>query len=340
MASTIPTASVPSQPRRRATPAGDSRHVRRGFPTVFLLLSLLIFALGIGMGMLVMRQRYRAREIVVAVNGKLITKEQFYTRLEQTAGANVLQQLVGEELRLQYATKNNKLPTNAEVEQRLKEEKARPDIQKRLAAGLLSEEQLKHNLRLQMAMVGIVNKGVQVTDAEIRRFYQTNIDKKNPQARYYTPETVQLAAIVTETQSRAKQAAAALAQGSSWENVAKQYSQDMTKDKGGILPPVQRGRTRVGQIPGLEAAVFGLKIEETLGPRRFGKYWWILRCLDKRPATTIPFETVKAECRTGAMLLKGIPANQKQLETDFASFQKQARIQAFWAHYKDAVRVP
>jgi parvulin-like peptidyl-prolyl isomerase len=293
---------------------------------------------GLALGALIMRERYKrlAQEVIVSVNGANITKDQFYSRLEKAAGAQVIRAMVGEELVLQYARQNNMLPTEQQVEARLAEEKKKPNYKETLARTRLTESDLKRAFRISLAQAAVLNQGVTVTDPEIRRFYERNVDKKNPNARYYTPETIQIAVIVTRTEEEAKKARQQL-RLKSWAAVVKEFSVDMSKANNGLLPPTLRGRTRASKIAGLEDDLFRMKVGEQMGPRRFAGAWWIIRCVDRKPEKTLPFEQVKDECRTGAMLLKGIPANAKKVQEGFEEFQKKANIQAFWTQYKQAV---
>ncbi len=103
------------------------------------------------------------------------------------------------------------------------------------------------------------------------------------------------------------------------------------------MPPFPRGLGKSAKIPGLQDAIFAMKIGDTIGPRKFADAWLIIKCLDLRPATTLPFDLVKRECRTGAMLTKVPPAKIKNIQEEFVQFQKSAKIQPFWPQYKGAV---
>ncbi len=291
-----------------------------------------------GAGVFFTRQHYKAVETVASVNGTEITKGEFYRRLEMAAGVEVLRGMAGEQLTLEYARKKGVMPTEAEVQARFDQESAKPDFDQALAQRRQTPEDFKQALRVSMAQAKALGKGIAVSDAEARKFYEANISRANPLARYYTPEQVEIAVVVTQTEARSNKALADLRQDLPFSTVAKNYSQDASKDNGGVLPPVLRGRTASRKIPGLEQALFGMKIGEQIGPRKFAGVWWIIRCLDKKPEVTQPFEKVREECRTGAMLMKGIPANAKSVETDFQKFQREANIQAFWPQYHDALR--
>ena len=46
---------------------------------------------------------------------------------------------------------------------------------------------------------GAGGPGITVTDDEVKQFYDQNVDKRNPNALYYTPESVQVAIIAVNT---------------------------------------------------------------------------------------------------------------------------------------------
>src|SRR5262249_30331990 len=157
-----------------------------------------------------------------------------------------------------------------------------------------------------------MNRGVTVTDQEIRRFYDRNVDKKNSRALYYKPEIAQIAVVVTTKEEDCRKAFAEYKNGVSWKRVVQNYSEDKRNPASdGILPAIARGRTQWAKVPALEETIFGLKIGGMAGPQKFAGAWWIIRCIDKKPEKIISFEQVKEDCRTGAQLLKGIPANGK-----------------------------
>ena len=106
-----------------------------------------------------------------------------------------------------------------------------------------------------------------------------------------------------------------------------------------MIPTIVRGRNNLGKINGLEDAIFDLKIGSDLGPRQFAGAWFIIKCLDRQSARTLPFDQVKEECRAGAMLVKGLPVNGKKMEGEFQQFQKDSLCQAFWPAYKEVVKL-
>lgn len=140
------------------------------------------------------------------MNSVPIDKDQFHHALEAAAGPAVIHKLVQDELTLQFAQKKGMAPTDAKVDAKYLAFSLRPGFSTYLASHRMTPEDFKQSLRISMARAAVVGQGVTVSDADIKKFYDENTDPKNPKARYFTPETVQLAVIVTRTEAEANAA--------------------------------------------------------------------------------------------------------------------------------------
>jgi foldase protein PrsA len=304
-----------------------------------LLIGCLLFLVGAVSGGWIIRQRHRATQVVASVNGAIITDRDLFHRLEVSAGRQMMRQLVAEELRLQFARKQGIGLSEPEVEARLGALRKSPNYAKNLASSGQTEEDIKRSIRLEMAQVAVTGKGVKVTEEEMKRFYQANTDKNNPRARFYTPEAIRVAVIVTRSEQQSKQALSLMNKGSAFDKVAREYSVDPSKKQGGALPVILRGRTKLAQVRGgMEDAIFRLKIGEQLGPKKFVDSWWIIHCVDKTLPVIKRFPDVQEECRAGILLQKGMPLNARTVEKEFEAFQNAARIQAFQPKYREAIK--
>ena len=301
-----------------------------------LLSIAVVFLLGLGVGIGGLLLAQRAHSVVATVNGVPIRDRAFYHRLELAAGPQVLQQMVNEEMQIQFAAKLGVLPTDAEVEAKLAQARKQPNFAQSLAASRQTEDDLRHSLLANMAQAAVMTKGVTVTDADVQAFYNHNTDKSNPTARYYRPEATQVAVIVTPTQQAQNQALAALAAGTSFAQAAANFSTDPSKARGGLLAPLLRGRSMVSKIPKLETLLFQMQVGQQRNGVKIGSNWWIIRCVGHSPAIIQPFSAVKDEAREGAMLAKGLPVNGKAMQAAFADFQKVSDIKPIWPQYKPA----
>jgi foldase protein PrsA len=329
---------------RGARPAGpgangnarSSRDRRRmmSVPYAWVAAALIVGAIT---GALVARHRLKGHSVVVAVNGSVITADSFDHRLQLAAGEAVLRQMVNETLQLQFAAKQGVAPTDAEIEKEYAEVSQQPGFADLLAARRESIEDYKHELRVQLSQAKVLSKDMTITQPDMKQFYDTNISPANPKALFYTPASVTAAVIVNNTETASRQAFQQLNQGISFDTVARTRSDDASSSNGGVLPTIQQGRSDVRKIPGLEEAIFGLKVGDTLPPTQFGGHWWIIQCLDKKPASRRSFESVPIECRVGAMLTKGAQLNTPAVEAKYAEFRSASQMQPFWSQYANAL---
>ena len=298
------------------------------------LMLLTAVILGAAVGSLMTRQRYKAQQVVASVNGHVIHEADFLHNLEVAQGDAVLKKMVADELQLQYARKLGVYPTDAEVTAKYKTLSEQPNFGQYLASTHQSPEDIVHSIRVVLAQAALVNKGNTVSEADVRAYYARQSDKSNIPAKFYTPPSVTISVIVSSSEQTLRKAEKELASGSSFAGVAAKYSEDNSKNNGGVLPPILKGRSPSSRIPGVEDAVFSLQVGEQFGPKQLAGNWWIIRCLDKKPAALKPFEEVKAECREGALLQKSLSTTSRQVHDDYAKFEKQASFQAFWPQYK------
>jgi len=300
-------------------------------------LAALALLIGFGGGILVTRHRHNAETVIGAVNGVVITQDQLFSRLQKTSGPAVMHQMVLEQLQLQFAAKKGLLPTQAEVDQKYQQMDKNLNFQASLASSGLSLTDYKQNLRVKMAQVAVLTHGVTATDAEMHSIYAAETDPRNPKAQFYQPEAILLRAIAAPTKQTADKAAQELVANTPFEMVVSQYSVDPSKNNGGLIPTLLRGRSLLSRVPRLEQAIFNLKVGQQLGPIQINNGWWIFRCEEKRPSQTLPFNTVKDDCRVDAELVKGTKLNGKAVAAEFSDFEHKSNLQAFWPQYKLAI---
>jgi parvulin-like peptidyl-prolyl isomerase len=296
-----------------------------------------LLMVGVVLGACLMRLRRQAPQVVAAVNGVLLDRTNFGQRLELAGGPAILRGMIDEELQLQFARKKGIIPDEKEVQARFARAAQQPDFLQRLQANHRSPELYKRQLRIELAKTALLTQGVSVTDAQIQQYYQTQIDRNNPRAIYYSPEAIQIEIIVTAREEEANKALQALNSAVPFADVARRYSRDRSRAQGGQIPPYQRGRTSSSRIPELEAAIFALKVGQQWGPRRFGHTWWIVHCLNKAAERVAPFAQVKDECRMGALIARAVPLNGARITAEYDEFKRHSVIQAFDPRYASVV---
>lgn len=138
--------------------------------------------------------------------------------------------------------------------------------------------------------------------------------------------------IVTGTEAESREARTMLDTGVPFANVVQMYSHDVSRARAGVLPPITRGRSHAGAIPGLEKALFALQPGQMSGPAQFKDLWWIMRCRSRQPAVTLPYAQVRDACRVAVAQKSGGAA--RPVNTGFAAFARGANIRVFDPRYE------
>ncbi|MFH1867723.1 MAG: peptidylprolyl isomerase [Candidatus Omnitrophota bacterium] len=122
-----------------------------------------------------------------------------------------------------------------------------------------------------------------ISEDEIAAYYEENKD------RYMNPEVVRASHILTGTEEEAAEAMQALSTGMDFEEVAKKFSNDLTKDRGGDLGYFKKGQ----MIPEFEKVVFSLEVGDVsdVVKTRFGYH--IIKLTDYKKATYREYEEIK-----------------------------------------------
>jgi len=220
----------------------------------------------------------RAKEDVVAtVNGKPITVTMLDTKIEklpqyyQTFAAQhkkeVVDEMVVEEL-LYDEAKRRKLDRDPDVKELI------ADANRKILISRVIEDEAK--------------KSAPVSEDDVKLYYEQNKEK------YMVPEMIRASHILTSTEEEAKAAKGELNSGADFAKVAKEYSKDLTKDRGGDLGYFSKGQ----MIPEFEKPAFSLQPGQVsdIIKTRFGYH--IIELTDRKPAAYQDFDEVKDTVRT------------------------------------------
>jgi peptidyl-prolyl cis-trans isomerase C len=220
--------------------------------------------------------------VLAEVNGDKITDQDFYKEQETLppylkpmtetpeGKKEMIDTMVVRDLILQQAKKDG-IEKDPAVEARLE------DLKKRV----IVEAFLKKK----------VEQGANITDAEMKDFYNKNLDK------FKTGEQIRASHILVKSEAEAKDILSQLKKGASFEDLAKKYSVDGAAPKGGDLGWFSKG----SMIPDFEQVAFGMKPGETSGivKTKFGYH--IIKVTGKRPAGTRSFEEVKDQIKAALL---------------------------------------
>ncbi|MGG2066791.1 peptidylprolyl isomerase PrsA [Bacillus sp. S14(2024)] len=214
-----------------------------------------------------------------------ITKDDFYNAMKQQGGKNVLRNMVMEKVFVKnYPVKDD------DVNKRYDEYKKQygDQFDAVLKQSGMTEKQLKDSVRGELAMKEAVKKSI--TDKEAKDNYKPEIKASH---------------ILVKDEETAKKVEAELAQGKSFEDLAKQYSEDTgSKDKGGDLGYFGPGK----MVKEFEDAAYKLKKGEVSQPVKSQFGYHIIKVTDIKELK--PFDQEKDR-------IKGELADKKMQDAQF-----------------------
>ncbi len=278
------------------------------------------------------------KSTVAKVNGRKITRQEYYNRLERMpmgnqniqveAGMAVLRDLINEELLLRLAEKEKCPPTDAQVNQRYAEMQKQPQFMQRMKESGLSKDQAKDLVRILQAHFNLLTRGITVTDKEVKDYYE-----KNKSTQFTVPENSDVAAIFCEKEADAKKAMDLLKKNVEFATVAKQLSSDpISKERGGRL-----ARPVYADDPALPPAVWkkvlATKKGEITGPISDQTGHVIFKVIRHNPQKTQKFEEVKFMIWDGLMREKG--AKKWDVDSELNKFRESAEIKIMIDRYRD-----
>jgi foldase protein PrsA len=216
---------------------------------------------------------------IASVNGKGISRADFDNKLEGMPQAkSQLNQLVQQALIDQYATDNHITVTDAEVQKKEDDIKAKyppGQFDSILKAQNLTDADVKKILRQQAILEKAVEPNIHVTDADIKSYLAKN------HASLDTAEQVHAEHILVADKKTADSIEAQLKAGAKFSDLATKYSTDpSSKAKGGDLGFFARNQ----MVKPFEDAAFTQKIGVVGPPVKSPFGWHIIEVLERKPA--------------------------------------------------------
>lgn len=228
-------------------------------------------------------------QVLADVNGSTITTGDFNNELKNLpeylkamadtpqGRKEMLDTMVIRELILQQAAKEG-VDKGPEIEEKLR------DLKKRL----IVEAYLKKKVETDSS----------VSDADLKKFYEQNIDK------FKAGEQIKASHILVKSEKEAKDLLAQVKGGASFEDLAKKHSVDASAGKGGDLGWFGKG----SMVPAFEKTALGLKEGQVSDVVKTDFGYHIIKLTGKRPAGTRPFEEVKEQIKAALM-----PSKQQEV---------------------------
>ena len=223
-------------------------------------------------------------------------KKQCETEYE-TLKSEVMQFLIQAEWVQQEADNQDVKVSDKQIKQSFEDQKkqAFPNdkaYQQFLKTSGMTEEDILFRVRLdqlqQKLTAKITQDAKKVNDEDISEYYDKN--KK----RFAQPERRDLLVVLTKSEAQADKAKAALEDGDSFKQVAKQYSIDeASKAQGGKLPAVTQGQ----QEKAFDDAIFDAKKGELVGPIKTQFGWYVFEVDKVTPASQQTLDESKEAIR-------------------------------------------
>jgi parvulin-like peptidyl-prolyl isomerase len=279
---------------------------------------------------------------VASVNGDAITESEFYARLEhlrgqdfllptnpptlrqETAGTITLNLLINQRIVLQTAAKHNVSPTDAEMAAEMANVMKQDAVKKALSEKSVSENDLKTDVRVQLARFKLATSAVTVSDTEVDDWYRKHI------ANYTVPEKWKLSVIRTSKFEDIPKIQAEI-KNISFSAAAKEYSEDTrTKAQGGSMGIIFA--TDMGLPDSIRAAIKRANVGEVTPPIEIEfddagkkiKVWWLLK-LEQRDAEVVhPLTEVKLQVQRLSLLEKA--GGMKVADDKIEEFRKKADL--------------
>lgn len=259
---------------------------------------------------------------VAKINGEKISRDEYNSRMEkmtinspdgkqQQVGALVLQQLLLEKLKMQFAKKLGVEPTSEQIDGRIADLK-KQGVYQRLKTDGYTDDEIRSDIRVQQANLNVYTKDVKVTEKELKDFYEQN------KLQYFTnPAGADLGMIATakkETMDKARKMVNVGA--SAFDAAAAQYNDipQLKQSRGdiGFMPAdatkIPKGRPQLP--PTVQAAVFKLKVGEVTEPIHAGDAWYMVKVKAFKSQETKSYASVSNLIRDELMKRKAMELYQ------------------------------
>lgn len=268
---------------------------------------------------------------IASVNGQKISKEEFDRKLESSqAGKGVLSQMIQADLIDQYAKDNNIAPSDAEIDKKVNEVKARyPNGQFDAIVKQqgLTDADVRNIFRQQLILEKALGPKTNVADADVRAYFNRS------HAQLDKPEQVRARHILVPDLKTANDIEAQLKKGAKFEDLAAKYSTDpASKAKGGELGFFGRNQ----MVKPFDQAAFSMKVGQISAPVKSPFGYHIIQVEEKKPAVKATYANSKDQIKQ-QLTQQG---QQAQIPFFLQTLKSGAKIDVFDDRYKDLANIP
>lgn len=246
--------------------------------------------------------------------------------VREQAGYLALRMLVDRQIILEMAEKEKVMPTEQEIEAEVERQKKMPGFNERLKTLGYTQDDLKEDIKVEIAAFKLLTKGITVSDDEVKRAYQQNIQQ------FTIPAQVQVALILLDSRKTLNEVQAMLKKGTDFHVVAVQKSlklPNMPQGVGGVW--LREVDDTFKQFPALWQTLQKTPVGGVTSPQPMrlasaeGKAvngWVIFKVLDKKDRQVRPLDEVKEDLRRLLMQSK----SKRQLGRELMQMRAQAKV--------------
>jgi foldase protein PrsA len=286
------------------------------------------------------------RKIVAKVNGEPIHRDQFVERTINFRGLNpndsggaglqTLASMVNDAVVMQEARRENVVPTDAEVNQRMQMIAQQlgqrgMKLEEFLQRSGITMEAAREQMRGELAQRNLITKGLQASDADIQKFYDEH------KSDFTSPEQVQIHQLTVNTEAAAREARGDL-KSADFSLVALTRSVDVFKQTGGAVPPFPRGgQPGLPVDPLVQQRAFAMKEGQISDPIKLGTKWVIIKVDKLTPAKTPSLAEMKDPIREVLLQQKAQQSGQfERAQQRLGQLRQQADIEILEEQFKNA----
>lgn len=196
---------------------------------------------------------------------------------------------------------------------------SQPEIRARL-------EENRRTILLNALLTQEIRDKIKIEESEVRSYFDKHRDELE------TSE-IHLKQILVKDPKEAEQIHARLLAKESFEDLARQFSQDKANaPKGGDLGFISRGQ----MPPELERVAFSLKPQEISGVIKTPSGYHILKCVDRKRTISLNFEEIKDRLRPFAQAEK----QRDRLESWLKDLRNEAKVKIYEARLPISAQAP
>jgi foldase protein PrsA len=237
-------------------------------------------------------------EIIVRVNGEIITQGELLAELHRREGARLLLEMA-DTLLIEQAAAQQKLAVS-DQELGLKYEQAvarlgsEGDLQRRLPQLGLSMDEFRRAVRAEALLDRLAMARLEITEEDVRQYYEAHA------VQYSHGEQVRIRLMLFAGRENAEVVLAALKEpGADFAGLAAAFSEDpATREQGGDTGFFERS----AYVKPLSDAAFALPPGQRSELIEVPDGWALLEMLERRPAGRVPLEQVQAGIRSRLQL--------------------------------------